>query len=122
MDKRQQGFVLERPLYLEGKETIGARIMETEAKLMKLIALRQAGKTSVRTRRRIAEIEGISIKYAQTGGNKLIAYEADLNEDIKVFREKVGKIFRALANNGYKPTLCKEVAKVEVSSGARCLI
>ena len=122
MDKRQQGFILDRPLNIEGREDIGMRIMETEAKLMKLLALRQAGKTTVRMRRRLAEIEGIPIRYAQNGGNKLIAYESELSEDIKVFREKVGRIFRVLANNGYKPTLCKEIAKVEVSSGKRCLI
>ena len=123
MEKRQQGFVLERPLNLEGKEDIGMRIMETEAKLMKLLALRQAGKTTVRIRRRVVEIDGIPIKYAQTGGNKLIAYEAENNpENYRDFKDKVSRIFRVLEKEGYKPTLCKEVVKVEVNGGVRCLI
>ena len=123
MDKRQQGFVLERPLNLTGQQDINIRIMEVEAKLMKLLALRQAGKTTVRIRRRVAQIDGIPIKYAQTGGNKLIAYETENNpENYRDFKDKVSRIFRVLAKGGYKPTLCKEVVKVEVDGGVRCLI
>lgn len=128
LSKKQRGIVLKKSLVKTYERPIGVEIGSVRREIKRLtildmeLSLKKArGEKTVSHWGKEKFVNGIPIKYKRRGLNKVIYYQAGIDESPEKFNARVKKIMVWLQENGYEPELCRETGIFELETkGATC--